>query len=111
MKPKDIVSLLVQYNTIEFVNYPYQTMIAKELLAKYNEADIKTALEMYRGQVYSLAFFSPKIMGKAISRNSGRTNIQYEVGGDIAKRNKSKLQGSTHNPWLGERFDFDMLKE
>ena len=89
-----------------WIDLEHQKRIAEQLVMKYTDEQLEKALEMYGNKMYSLAFLSPKNMGRVILQKQNEIKVDYEVGGDIAKRNKEKLQGNSSIPrWGAWHFD------
>lgn len=89
----------------------YQMKIAKDLVERYTDEQLLFALELFKGKMYSLGFLNEKNMGYAINKMHDTIQINYEVGGNIAERNRAKLQRFTYESRFGEGHYFDLLKE
>lgn len=94
-----------------WIDLEHQKRLADKLVMQYTDKQIETALELYKDKMYSLAFLSPKNMGKAIIQKQNNIHITYDTGGDISERNRQKLQRDTHFSRFGESDFSDLFEE
>lgn len=92
MTSDELLERFLEGRSSAWLDMDYQRQLANNLVQKYPKHILEKALEMYGSKMYSLAFLNPKNMGKVILRCQNHVNINYEVGGNIAERNKEKLQ-------------------
>lgn len=110
MTAKELVGRFFDLRDEGWRDVPLQMKFAKGLVQKYTDEQLIMALELYYTQMYSLAFLNERNMGRAIEKCKSKVNINYEVGGDIAERNRNKLQKFTYESRFRER-DFECLFE
>ena len=111
MTAKELCTLFFNSQQGGWKDVGYQMIIAKNLVERYTDEQLIYAIELFKGKMYSLGFLNEKNMGYVINKMKDTIQINYEVGGDIAERNRAKLQRFTNQSRLGEGYYLDLLEE
>lgn len=111
MTAKELVSRFSSLQPEGWKDYAYQMKIAKDLVSTYEDEELIYALQLYKDKIYSLGFLNETNMIRVKQKLKDTVQIKYEVGGDIAQRNRNKLQRFTPVTRFREGTYFDMLKE